>query len=172
MRKYSVLAVLLYFALTSCLTQKRCYRKFPIQADTVRIGTIKDSVAYRDTLIYITIPGATVVDSVFIPCPPPPSGFIPDTARAETQLARAIAYWDYPKIRLQLIQKDLTITSRLDSAIREIYHWKTKYEKIVAISPKKTPIPVIYKLALGFSVIFFLAVIISFLLFLFGRKGL
>lgn len=172
MIKNSVLAISLIFALSSCLTQKRCFEKFPIQTDTVRIETIKDSIAYRDTLIYITIPGSVSVDSVIIPCPPPPSGFVPDTARADTELARAIAWYDYPAINLQLTQKDLTITSRLDSAIREIYHWKTEYEKIVAISPKKTPIPVIYKLALGFSVIFFLAVIIAFLLFLFGRKGL
>lgn len=172
MRKYSNLAIGLFFALSSCLTQKRCFEKFPIQADTVRIETIKDSIAYRDTLIFITIPGDHSVDSVFVPCPPPPSGFIPDTARAETQLARAVAYWHYPVIKLELTQKDLTITSRLDSAIREIYHWKTEYEKIIAISPKKTPIPVIYKLALGFSVIFFSAVIISFLMFLFGRKGI
>jgi hypothetical protein len=146
--KKILIGLLLCASLSSCLTQKRCFDKFHIVADTVRIVTVRDSIVYRDTTITVVLPGKTVYDTVRIPCPPPPPEFIPDTAKAETTLSRAEAWFSYPFIKLRLIQKDTTITFRLDSALRNAYYWKSEYEKIVNIVPVKKPIPSIYKIGL------------------------
>jgi len=135
---------------SSCITQKKCLIRFPVLADTVKVVSYRDSIVYRDTIIQVFLPGDTVIrtDSVVIPCPPPPPEFVPDTARAQTHLSEAKAWFDYPYIRLQVIEKDTTIFQRLDSAIREAYYWRDSYEQITAVVEKKK-IPVIYKVALG-----------------------
>ena len=133
------LALFVTFAGTSCVTQRKCLSKFPPSRDTIIITNVRDSIVLRDTVIFVTIPGETVYDSVMIPCPEVP-GYIPRKVYAETSLAKASAWWSYPVIKLELIQKDTTIERRLNNAIREAYHWKTEYEKIT-ITPQ--PIEVI-----------------------------
>ena len=140
---------ILVILLTGCVTQKKCLTKFPPVNDTIRIVILKDSVVYRDTTIFIHLPGQTTVDSVVIPCPPPTTEFISDTARAKTSLAFARAWWQYPNIQLRLVQTDTTIVARLDSAIMESYYWRNEYEQIKqTIIVKK--IPLIYKIAFWF----------------------
>jgi len=161
--------ILMVLIVSSCATQKICHRKFPVIADTVEVVHFRDLLVYRDTVITVTLPGDTVysTDSVMIPCPPPPPQFIPDTAWAETSLATARAWWDHPFIRLSLIQKDTTITFRLDSAIREAYYWKEKYQSVTAVVTK-TKIPVIYSIALwawGGILIFIIVIYLLYLLF-------
>ena len=144
--RIALFIVLSLFA-ASC-SQKWCNTRYPVQSDTIRIETIKDSIILRDTTIYIKLPGETVTNTVEIPCPPPPASYVPKRVTAETTLAKASAWWEYPVIKLELIQKDTTITQRLDNAIREAYHWKTLYEKIhIKPDPVKF-IPSIYKIAL------------------------
>jgi hypothetical protein len=134
--------------LSSCVTQKRCLERFPPASDTLSIVEIRDTIIFRDTTILIHLPGEILIDSVIIPCPEPAGPFIPDTARAETSLAVAIAWWKYPAIRLRLIQKDTTIERRLRDAIREKIHWQSEYEKITQVQVVKE-IPGIYKIAIG-----------------------
>lgn len=140
---------ILIILLTGCVTQKKCLTKFPPVNDTIRIVILKDSIIYKDTIIFIYLPGQTTINSVVIPCPPPPPEFIPDTAKAETSLAFARAWWQYPNIQLRLVQKDTTIEARLESAIMESYFWRNEYEQIKqTIIVKK--IPLIYKVAFWF----------------------
>jgi hypothetical protein len=154
---------------SSCVTQKVCQRKFPISADTVRIVILKDSIVYRDTIITVKISGETVSDTIVIPCPPPPPVYIPDTARVETTLAKAVAWWDYPYIKLRLIQKDTTIEARLDSAIREAYYWKKEYMNITNVVTVKE-IPTIYKLSLWICIgILFTVLLIIFITIVFRK---
>lgn len=140
---------IVYFAflslfLTSC-SQRWCNTRYPAGSDTVRVETVRDSIILKDTTVFIKIPGETVTNTVEIPCPPPPPSYIPKKVTAETSLARASAWWEYPVIKLELIQKDTTITQRLDNAIREAYHWKTLYEKLhIKADPVKF-VPGIYK---------------------------
>lgn len=141
----------LYFAflglfLTSC-TQKWCSIHYPGRNDTIRIETIRDSIVIKDTTIYIHLPGQTVHDSVVIPCPEIP-GYVPKRVYAETQLAKASAWWSFPNIKLELIQKDTTIVKRLEGALREAYYWKTEYEKINHTPAPVKFIPGVYKIAL------------------------
>lgn len=129
MKRIIVLGLVLAL-LSSCVTQRRCNTKYPTSVDTTYIETIRDSIIYKDTIIYVEIKGETIIDSIFIPCPEVP-GYVPQKVFAETELARASAWWSYPSIKLELIQKDTTISIRLDNALKEAYYWKDKYLKVI-----------------------------------------
>jgi peptidoglycan L-alanyl-D-glutamate endopeptidase CwlK len=116
---------------------------------TIIKDSIRTEISYRDTTVYIPIPGETDHDTVTIPCPEPPKSYIPDTARAETSLAVAKAWWDWPHIELELVQKDTTIETRLKDAVRmknvyRMLYEKTKSETITQVRY----IPLIFKIAL------------------------
>lgn len=151
--------ILVVFAVTSCVTQKRCSKKFPPHADTIKIIQVRDSIILRDTTFYIKLPGETVTDSVMIPCPEV-INYIADTAVAETSLAKAWAWWQYPRIRLMLEQKDTTIERRLENALKEVYHWKSEYLKITKVPEPVKYIPKIYKYSMMFSVVIILTTIL------------
>jgi len=106
---------------------------------------MRDSIVMKDTTIYIKLPGETVIDSIVIPCPDPGPAYIPKKVCAETSLAKACAWWSYPVIKLELIQKDTTLQIRLDNAIKEAYHWKSLYEKVHITPPPEKFIPGFYK---------------------------
>jgi hypothetical protein len=142
--KGSLIVFLILLILSSCVTQKRCYLKFPPTVDTIKITIIKDSIIYRDTTIFIKLPGELRIDSVEIPCPDVP-GYIPEKVFAETSLAKASAWWQFPNIRLELIQKDTTIERRLDNAIKEAWHWQEEYTKITKTPMEVKVIPGFYK---------------------------
>lgn len=143
--KIVFLALIVLFLTLSCVTQKKCLQKFPPSTETITNTIVKDSIIYKDRIVEVKIPGALQIDSVPIPCPPPPDAYIPDTARAETEYAKAKAWFDYPNIRLKLIQKVSVLQVKLDSATKEAYHWKTIAEKVTV-----TPQPIITKYIPGF----------------------
>jgi len=138
--------VVLFLTLSSCVTYKRCLGKFPPTLDTERKTAVKDSIVFRDTTIFIKIPGERVIDSFPIPCPDVP-GYIPKRVYAETSLAKASAWWEYPNIKLELIQKDSTIERRLDNALKDAFHWQSEYEKITVTPQAVKYIPGVYKAA-------------------------
>lgn len=147
---------------TGCATQKRCFERFPV--DTVTTVIVRDSLVIRDTTLYIHIPGDTVrvQDTIKIPCPPPPPSYIPDTVIAETKYARALAWLDFPRISLTLIQKPINLEWRLDSVIRKEYYWREMYE--LAVKEKKV-IPPLYRVSFwlltGIILTFFLLILVA-----------
>jgi len=141
-----ILLICIALIMVSCVTQRRCYEKFP-PSISFEIKTMKrDSIIYRDTTLFVTLPGERSIDSIPVPCPVIP-GYKPDTAFAETSLAWAKAWLSRSRIKLQLEQKDTTITVRLDNAIKEAYYWKSEYEKIKEVPPPQKYIPSAYKTA-------------------------
>ena len=152
--------IILFLALislfTGCVTQKRCSTRFPGKNDTIRIETVRDSIVIKDTTIYVKIPGETITNTVEIPCPQVP-GYVPKKVFAETSLAKAFAWWEYPNIKLVLIQKDTLIEKRLKGALREAYYYKSLYEKL-HITPEPVKfIPKIYKQAMSICIVIFIA---------------
>jgi len=132
--------------LPSCVTYKKCLQKFPPTTDTIKVVERRDSVIFRDTTIMITLPGKTVVDSIFIPCPEFPPTFVPDTVFASTELAESFAYVNRNGVlRLYLTQRDTTITLRLEKALREAYFWRNEYEKVTVTPHPIKFVPKIYK---------------------------
>jgi hypothetical protein len=155
MKKIALIFVIV--ALSGCVTQRRCNIKFPPVNDTIRIEHTRDSIVIRDTTIYISVPGERVVDSVPIPCPPPPPWYVPKKVHAETQYAYAEAWWSYPNIKLLLVQKDTTMQLQLRQAIKEKYYWKSLYEKVHITPAPVKYIPKIYKQAMSICIVIFAA---------------
>ena len=124
-------------------------QKFPPSADTIKIIETRDSIIYRDTTVFIHLPGEVKIDSVKVPCPDLPPAYVPDTVRAETPLAYSYAYLaNTGRLRLYLVQKDTTIHQRLENAIKESFYWRSEYEKITVKPEPVKYIPKLYKIAL------------------------
>ena len=129
--KNLTLILFAFFLLSSCTTAKKCYRKFPPQTSTETIyrDSIREVIKYRDTTLYIKIPGETITNTVFVPVASPGQNYIPDTARAENKYAIGKAWLDWPKIKLTLIQKPQTLEFQLKNAIKEANVYRQLYEK-------------------------------------------
>lgn len=156
--KNIVLFAIAVLFLTSC-SQRWCNTRYPVQSDTIRLETIRDSIILKDTTVYVHIQGTFTTDSVIIPCPEVP-GYVPQKVCKETDFASACAWWSYPTIKLELIQKDTTLAIRLENAIKEAYYYKTLYEKVHIIKPPEKYIPQIYKSAMSIVITIFAGVFV------------
>lgn len=127
----NILLIFFVVIFSSCTTQRRCLIKFPPQSSTETIykDSIHEVIKYRDTTVYVKIPGETITNTVYVPVNSPGQNYIPDTARAENKYAIAKAWLDWPKIRLNLFQKPQTLEFDLKNAITERNTFKMLYEK-------------------------------------------
>jgi hypothetical protein len=154
-----VLFFALFVTFVGCATYKRCTTRFPCYGDTVRLEMIRDSIVYKDKTIVIKLPGETAIDSVFIPCPDPGPAYVPKKVHAETSLAYADAWFQFPNIKLVLVQKDTTIERRLDDAIKESYYWKTIATKVTIVPKPVKVVPKFVKFLAWVGGLFIFAVI-------------
>jgi hypothetical protein len=110
---------LVFFALllSGCVTQKRCDQKFPpqlITSDSVITNTI---TIYRDTTIYVYLPGDTVYDTVHVTIENGIANSRPSIH--ETDLAWSKAQVVDGRLIHELIQKDSVLARVIENAIRE-----------------------------------------------------
>ena len=148
MRNLTILLILILFS--SCSTQKKCLKRYPPEDIKVRYDSIviKDSVIYKDRIINHTIKADTVYKDKVIPVPAklnvPPIFLENDYARAEAWIQNS-------KLKLQLELKDQVIQFKLDSADKISKHWQYKYrmesEKQTTVI-RESFVPKIYKVAL------------------------
>jgi len=145
--KIYFLTILMTSLAFSCVTQKKCLQKFPPSMDTLKIIQTKDSIVFKDKPVYFYIKGDTIRDSIFIEVivDRPLNS---DTIIKETSLAIAHAWVKRNFLNLVLMQKDTTIETNLENAIKEAYYWKSEYEKVTEITQPVKYIPPIYKKAL------------------------
>ena len=101
---------------SSCLTEKQWRARFP--TDTLRISY--DSLVYRDTTIYRTLPGEVVHDSIPFPVNVPGEVNLPPV-EAHTSLAYAKAWVKDRQVQIYLQQYDSVFAFKLDSAIQKNY---------------------------------------------------
>lgn len=149
MQKIKLLLLLAVLALlTGACSKQWCNSHYAPSVDSIYKYVTRDSIIIKDTTIYLYLPGEIVYDSVQIPCPDPGPAYIPKRVTAETSLAKASAWFQFPNIKLELIQKDTTIVQRLDDAIKEAYYWKSEYQKITVKPEPVKFIPTIYKVTL------------------------
>jgi len=150
--------------LTSCSPQRRLVRlleRYPIPADTI----IQDTTIYRDSIIYETIAGDTVVDSITIPV----EIDLPYMKiTRHTAWASATAWLLDNQLGLELIQTDTIVEFVMDSVIVE-----REVEKVVT----RTVVKEVYvkrKFWMhGFLVLAGLSVLVIVLWLLLGkRRGL
>ena len=147
MKSKLLLFGLILAVLSASCSRKWCQSRYPVSVDSIYKYVTKDSIVIKDTTIYLYLPGEVVHDSIEIPCPDPGPAYIPKRVTAETSLARAEAWWQYPNIKLLLIQKDSTIEVRLAGALQKAYYWESEYNKITVKPEPVKFIPKIYKVA-------------------------
>ena len=153
-----VTIVLISLMSYSCMTQKQWARRFPPSIDTVRITTSRDSIVIKDSLISFFIEGETKIDSIIIPCPPPPVTYKADTAKVETKLANAKAWLNKSgKIEIILKQKDTALLLKI--AIKEAYYWQSEYMKITKVPEPVKYIPKAYTRLFWFTIGIFVIIL-------------
>jgi hypothetical protein len=134
------LLVLIAFATLSfsCVTQRRCNAKFPPQTSVIVKDSIitKDTIIYRDKIVPYYIKGDTVFAEKKVPVTVDIS-----PVWAQNDYATASAWIEGSRLKLQLIQKDQVIKIIIDSAFKEVSHWK---EKFSSKEVTKIPEPVKY----------------------------
>lgn len=113
---YKIVVLVSLVILVSCSPQKRLARlldKYPLDTETV--VQYRDTTIYRDTIIFVQIPGDTIIDSILIPV----EVDVPymELKRAVTY-AEATAWIQNNRLGLRIIQYDTLFRFKLDSAIR------------------------------------------------------
>lgn len=149
MKKSLLLVILMAIILSSCITEKRCYNKYPPKT----VVEVRDSIYKKDSIIYkviqvpVYIKGDTIVrnDTVY---KDNKTGLINSKPLyAETEFAKATAKVTNSILNLTLIQKDSLFSVKSDSLIKEAYFWKEKYNssKTIEIIESRS-VPKIYRI--------------------------
>lgn len=127
---------LVFFALlmSSCVTQKRCEQKFPQQIITIDSVITKTETIYRDTTIFIELPGDTIRDTITVEVINGISNSRPSIH--ETDLAWSMAQVVNGFLRHELIQKDSTLARVIENAIRESATTTDKTKLITKVEEK------------------------------------
>jgi len=163
MKKSLLLLILIVGLLSSCVTQKACDRKFPAQTHIITKDStvIKDSTIYSYAEIPVYIKGDTVVKHDTVVKDKQTGLINSKPVYAETEFAKAKAQVINSKLKLELIQKDSTFKVRTDSLIKEVYHWKEKYNSEDTLKVKEIKVvPQIYKVLATVGVISIILIIV------------
>lgn len=107
--------ILLVIVASSCATQKRCARKFPPQIKT-EIKTVTE-IVYKDTTIYVHIPGDTVTKEVIVYVTE--DGSNSELSELHTEFAWSTAQVVNGILRHELFQKETEIERVIKNAVRE-----------------------------------------------------
>lgn len=130
--------------ISSCTTLRKCNAKFPPQVSVIIKDSIitKDTIIYRDKVIPYYIKGDTVFAEKKVPITVDIS-----PVWAQNEYATASAWVQDSKLKLQLIQKDQVIKIIIDSAFKEVSHWKEMYnnKEVTKILPPEKYVPKIVK---------------------------
>jgi len=126
----------------SCVTQKRCNRRFPVSPETIIKDSIvyKERIAYKDTTIFVKLPSDTVYkkDTITIV-----NGYVyVAPIYAESKMASAKAWIRQNKLNLMLADKDTTIEIKLKDALKTAEFWEFKYKtekQTIVVKEKYTP---------------------------------
>lgn len=121
--KLLLLMVLLSFIASSCITRKACDRRYsPISYDSVSVVT-HTVTTYRDTTIYIHLPGDTVYKSI---------GLNEGVSELQTSFAKSYAWVKDGKLEHKLEQKDSIMQNKIDDGIK-ITEKSTQKDKLIEI---------------------------------------
>lgn len=123
--------------------------KFP---PVMKYDTISE-VIYRDTVIFVHLPGENRTDSVMISFPCPEGrAFHSDTVRAFTRFASSSAWISGKRLKIELIANDTLLSVVIDSAVTETLKKITVQEgRIVHVKY----IPPLYRASLWINIFLF-----------------
>lgn len=114
MRRGLAYSIFFVLALSSCITQERCFEKFP--PDRVRVTTVE----YRDTIFPVFIPGYKPVFN----------WSVGGSVIASSGTAYGKAWTVHDTIFIEVEQRDSTYKVRLDSAIKVISERETEIIRV------------------------------------------
>jgi hypothetical protein len=121
---------ILFFALlmlSGCITQQKCDRKFPCKGhDSLSVIT-NTKLVYRDTTIYVYLPGQTVRDTVKIYLDAN-SIMHSDVSKLYTSLAESWAWVENGKLMHRLTQNDTLLAQHIKNAIMQSFSTVTTSE--------------------------------------------
>jgi hypothetical protein len=120
--------------LSSCVTQQKCQDKFPPELITVDSIIRTTETIYRDTTIFIYLPGDTIRDTVIVEVINGIANSRPSIH--ETDLAWSMAQVVNGFLRHELIQKDSTLARVIENAIRESATTTDKTKLITKVEEK------------------------------------
>lgn len=137
--KLSILCICLFSG--SCITERRCFTKYPLLRDTVSVVSVRDSLVYRDTTIYKFIPYK--VDSIIVDS-------VNAYGKLENRYSRAYAFIRGRVLNLFLEQKEMIEPVLIDSMKTE---YKFIYRNIVVTENKVIKKPSgFYKFCFGWFI--------------------
>jgi hypothetical protein len=101
---------------------------------TIDSSKVVTEIRYRDTTIYIKIPGKHTIDSIMVTLPA--SRVSPTRLFSELEYCKAISFIKENKMFLSLSQKDTVIEAKLKNAIKEVLstseHWRIETVRLTA----------------------------------------
>jgi len=113
--KYLITLILFVLLFSGCDMKKYCHDRFPpvIQTET----EIKEVIIYRDTTIYIPIPGDTLIirDTIVVT---EGIAYMP-LKRLSTEICLAESWIENNIHNMELIQKDTVLERLIEDAIKE-----------------------------------------------------
>ena len=153
--KNLVLLLMLLVSFTSCITQKKCQRRYPPEVITETKVVEKEKIVYRDTVIYREIPGKEV--RVEIPVEVKTPYGVPiktpvfiDTMMIQNDYAMAFAWVNNSVMGMQLNTKPQKFQFDLKNQYLYSYLEKGASKKEVEI---REVVPLIYKISLGILIL-------------------
>ena len=134
-----ILILILGFFFASCVTLKRCNKKFPPEVIVKDSIVYKTNTVYKDTTIFIQLPPDTVFsvkDSLVEVYIDKETGLInSDTSVLANDFATAYAWVIDSKLKQMLVQNDSLMEFKLDSAVRVTNDYWEKYHSEVILKP-------------------------------------
>ena len=98
-----------------CATQQRCLEKWPPVMEVI----VRDTIIYRDTVLFITLPPDTVTNSDTIYVDKEGQPFTLAMLVTETDFARAEAWVKDSRLYQRVFNKDTALELRYDSLLKE-----------------------------------------------------
>lgn len=156
MRKLAIVIALFLLTLSSCISEKKCQRRYPpIIRDSIEV---KETIEYRDRVVLDTIEGDTILWS---------EAWVEfDTMVIENQYSIAKLRRINDKLSVELIQKDTILQRTLKQA--EVLKNSSRVE-VKTIIQKEKYIPWFYMFTKWYFIISFVLLII-YLIFLAVKK--
>lgn len=128
--------MLVLITLSSCITQRKCFNKFPPPPPSIE-KVVETVTVFKDTTVYVSIPADTIyqTDTVFIN----KDGLVNyPLARIDVEYAWSTIQIKNNRVFHYLYQKETEIAKTIQDAIKE----STTSEVTVIREPYEVPMPV------------------------------
>ncbi len=131
-----ILAALFLIAISAASCSRYCAKHYHTVIQTIDSSRVVTEIKYRDTTIYIHVPGKTIYDSipVQVQIPGLPPSIVPNRVHLELEYCSAESWIANNKLFLNLSQKDTIIATKIKNALQSITtserYWRNEVVRI------------------------------------------